>query len=156
MGMKTFALEGDGGRRLRITVRGYERNVAFNPYDANWLVCSAEVEVGAFRGAVDASFTTNDFSSFLSDVNNLMNGSAMAATFTTMEDALTFRFTIDHAGRARVTGTLRERGPFEAELSFGFESDRSWLASAHSDLQEIVESFPYRTIDAPIPLRGRT
>src|SRR5690606_14880522 len=106
--MTTLTLQGELGRRVLVTVRGYEREVALDPYDANWLRCSAEVEQGAFRGAVDASFATSDFSRFLSELDRVMSGSSAVASFTTMEEALDFRVEVDRAGRATVTGKLRE------------------------------------------------
>jgi hypothetical protein len=144
--MTTLTLQGELGRRVLITVRGYEREVALDPYDANWLRCSAEVEHGAFRGAVDASFATSDFSRFLSELDQVMNGSGAVASFTTMEEALDFRVEVDRAGRATVTGKLRELGELGADLSFAFESDRSFLTAAHSDLKRIVATFPERAI----------
>ncbi|MCB9869694.1 MAG: hypothetical protein H6837_07535 [Planctomycetes bacterium] len=83
---------------------------AEDPYDANWLRCSAEVEQGAFRGNVDASFTTNDFARFLSEMDRLMARESAAASFNTMEEALAFRIEVDRAGRATVVGKLRELG----------------------------------------------
>lgn len=129
-----------------VTVRGYEREAALNPYDSNWLRCSAEVEQGAFRGTVEASFATSDFSRFLSELDQVMNGSGAVASFTTMEEALDFRVEVDRAGRATVTGKLRELGELGADLSFAFESDRSFLTAAHSDLKRIVATFPERAI----------
>jgi hypothetical protein len=131
---------------VRVTVWGYERDAALDPYDANWLRCSAEVEQGAFRGAVAASFATSDFSRFLSELDQIINGSGTVASFTTMEEALEFRIEVDRAGRATVTGKLRELGELGAELSFAFESDRSFLAAAHSDMKRIVATFPERAI----------
>jgi transcriptional regulator with XRE-family HTH domain len=59
-------------------------------------------------------------------------GSGAVASFTTMEEALDFRVEVDRAGRATVTGKLRELGELGADLSFAFESDRSLLIAAHS------------------------
>jgi len=144
--MTTLTLHGELGRRVLITVRGYERDVALDPYDANWLRCTAEVEQDAFRGAVEASLTTSDFSRFLSELDGVMSGSSAVASFTTMEEALAFRVEVDRKGRATVTGKLRELGELGAGLSFAFESDRSFLMAAHADLKRIIAAFPERTI----------
>lgn len=45
-----------------------------------------------------------------------------------------------------MTGMLRELGELGTELSFAFESDRSFLTAAHSDLKRIVATFPERTV----------
>jgi hypothetical protein len=144
--MTNLTLLGELGRRLVIVVHGYEQEATLDPHDANWLRCSATVEQGAFRGAVDASFTVNDFARFLSELDRVMTGSSAVASFDTMEEALAFRVEVDRASRATVTGKLREVGATGAELSFAFESDRSFLTTAHSDLKRLVAAFPQRTV----------
>jgi hypothetical protein len=142
--MTTLTLRGELDRQVLITVRGYERDVGSDLYDLNWLRCSVDVEQGAFRGTVDASFTTSDFLRFLTELEQTMSRSSMAASFTTMEDALAFRVDVQHTGRATVTGTLREHGELAAQLSFAFETDQASLAAAHSDVRRIVAAFPER------------
>ena len=144
--MVNLTLLGELGRRLVIAVHSYEREAALDPYDANWLRCSAQVEQGAFRGAVDASFATSDFARFLSELDRVMTGSSAVASFNTMEEALAFRVDVDRVGRASVTGKLREVGTPGVELSFAFESDRSFLTTAHTDLKRLVAAFPERTV----------
>ena len=146
--MATLTLLGELGRKLVIAVQGFERDAAQNPSDANWLRCSAEVEQGAFRGNVDASFTTNDFARFLSEMDRVIAGESAVASFDTMEEALAFRVEVDRAGRATVVGKLREVEAGGAELSFNFESDLSFLTKTHSDLKEIVAAFPHRSAGA--------
>jgi len=146
--MMTLNLLGELGRKVVIGVHGFERDAAEDPYDANWLWCSAEVEQGAFRGIVGASFTTSDFARFLSELDRVMAGECTAASFSTMENALAFRVEVDGAGRATVVGKLRDVEAGGAELSFNFESDLSFLAKTHSDLKGIVAAFPHRTAGA--------
>jgi len=142
--MMTLTLRGELGRRLLIGVHGFERDAAEDPDDANWLRCSAEVEQGAFRGTVEASFTTNDFSCFLSEMDRLMARESTAASFNTMEEALAFRIEVDRAGRATVVGKLREVQAGGPELSFNFESDLSFLTKTHAELKDVVAAFPHR------------
>lgn len=146
--MTTLTLRGELGRKLVIGVHGFERDAAEDSYDANWLRCTAEVEQGAFRGSVDASFTTNDFACFLSELDRVMTGESAVASFNTMEEALAFRVDVDRAGRAAVVGKLREVEAGGAELSFNFESDLSFLTKAHSDLKGVVAAFPHRAAGA--------
>lgn len=144
--MTTLTIQGDLGRRVLVSVQGYERESALDSYDANWLRCSADVEHGAFRGTVAASFSTDDFSRFLEALDEIMSGSGTVAHFTTMEQALDLRVEVDRAGRATVNGQLREHGEFGGALSFAFGSDRSFLAATHADLKGIVAAFPVRTV----------
>lgn len=39
-----------------------------------------------------------------------------------------------------------ELGELGADLSFAFESDRAFLTAAHSDLKQIVATFPERAV----------
>lgn len=142
--MATLNLQGDLGRRLTIEVHGYESDAPRDWYDANWLKCSAEVEVGRFRGAVDASFTTQDFARFLSELDQVVDGAVSGASFQTMEEALSARVEVDRAGRAIVTGTLREIDVDRSALSFIFESDLSFLRRTLVELRRVVLEFPER------------
>ena len=144
--MMMVTLQAELGRKLVIGVHGFERGAAEDDlYDANWLRCSAEVEQGAFRGSVNASFRTNDFARFLLEMDQLMTGESEAASFNTMEEALEFRVEVDRAGRANVVGKLRETETGGAELTFSFESDLSFLTKTHAELKGIVAAFPHRT-----------
>lgn len=144
--MTTLVLHGEFGRRLTIDVHGYERNSSQDLYDANWLRCSVDVDLGRFRGAVDASFTTQDFARFLSELDQVMGGAAMAATFQTMEEALSIRVEVNRAGRVVVAGNLREIDAGGSALSYSFDSDLSFLQKSHSELKRIVSEFPERAV----------
>jgi hypothetical protein len=144
--MTTLVLHGEYGRRLTIDVHGYERDSFQDPYDANWLRCSVDLDAGRFRGAVDASFTTQDFARFLSEMDQVVRGDARAASFQTMEEALSIRVEVDRAGRALVTGSLREIDAGGSVLSYSIESDLSFLQRSHAELTRIVEEFPERGV----------
>lgn len=139
--METLTLRGELGTAVLITVRGYEREGGAYPDDANWLRCSTEVEQGSFRGAVAASFETGDFTRFASELDQVISGSSAIAAFNTTEEALTLRVEVDHTGQATVAGRLRKLG---AELSFVFNSDQAFLASARRDLKRVIAAFPER------------
>lgn len=142
--MANLNLRGHLERRLTIDVHDYERDGSGDPYDANWLRCSTQVDVGRFHGAVDASFTTQDFARFLSELDQVMKGTSFAAAFQTMEEALSVRVEIDRAGRIIVDGKLREIDGNGPTLSFIFESDLSFLGQAQAELKRIVLQFPER------------
>ena len=144
--MTTLVLSGEHERRLTIDVHGYERDSFQDPYDANWLKCSVDLEVGRFRGAVDASFTTQDFARFLSELDQVVQGDARVASFQTMEEALSIRVEVDRAGRAVLAGSLREIDAGGSELSYSIDSDLSFLQRSHAELKRIVAEFPERGV----------
>ena len=144
--MTTLILDGEHGRRLTIDVHGYERDSFQDPYDANWLRCSVDLDAGRFHGAVYASFTTQDFARFLSEMDQVVRGDARAASFQTIEEALSILVEVDRAGRAVVTGSLREIDAGGSVLSYSIESDLSFLQRSHAELTRIVAEFPERGV----------
>ena len=151
MTLATLNLCGELGRRLTIDVHGYEHDGPGDTYDSNWLRCSAQVDVGRFCGAVDASFTTQDFGSFLAQLELVVTGKSVEASFQTMEEALSIRVEIDRAGRAVVVGKLRETDFNGSTLSFVFDSDLSFLGRTHAELKRIVSEFPERAAAEATP-----
>lgn len=139
--MKTLTLAGELGRRLEVDVHGRERDAAADRDDASWLRCEIRLAHGTFCGAVEAAIPADDFARFLTELDALLDGSSSVASFTTMEDALAVRIEMDRAGRASVSGSLRELDD-SAVLSFAFGSDRTFLAATRADLREIVALFP--------------
>lgn len=144
--MRTVEIRGEMGRLVTIVIDDYERSGSQqDPYDANWLRCSVTAEIGKFRGEVETSLTTGDFSRFSSELNDVTARVTSVASFTTMEEALTLRIEVDRAGRATVTGTLRgsDSTP-HTSLSFGFESDLSFLRQLEVQLAHAISDFPVR------------
>lgn len=146
--MNKFIIRGERGHQLTINVHGYERESSQDPYDANWLNCSVELCLGRFRGAVDASFTTQDFSRFRLELDQVVRGVARAASFQTMEEALSIRLVADSAGRVIVAGNLRELDAGGTVLSYSIESDFSFLQRSHGELKRIVAEFPERGVSS--------
>ena len=143
--MATLELRGDLGQRIAVAVHGYERSEPqANAYDANWLRCLITVELGKFRGEVEASLTTNDFSRLAAQVAQLVSGAVGTASFDTIEESLTLGIAIDHAGRATISGMLRADASRRTSLSFDFESDVSFVRQLQIQLALVVSEFPAR------------
>lgn len=143
--MAILVFHGELGRRLKINVHEYERDVPQDPYDANWLRCSVELQLGRFSGSIDASFTTQDFARFLSELDQVVQGTATKASFHTMEEALSIRVEAVRGGRIAVEGNLHEIGAGGSVLSYCIDSDFSFLKQSHAELKRIVSEFPERT-----------
>jgi len=140
----TLVLSGERGRRLAIEVRGYERDVARDPSDANWLDCSVDLVLGRFQGSAEASFATEDFACFFAELEAVMRGSGRAAVFETMEEGLSVRVELSRGGRVTVAGQLREVEVDGSVLSYSFESDRSSIEEFQVMLGRVVSEFPAR------------
>ena len=142
--METTRIAGERGCRVVIGVRAFERDVAEGSDDNNWLSGTVEVVQGAFRGSTSASFIVDDLSRFHAEFVQVMRRAGPSASFTPMEDTLALRIEVDRAGRAMVLGKLRDSDTLGAGMTFQFESDLTFLASAQSDLERVVAAFPCR------------
>jgi hypothetical protein len=147
--MATLKILGERASKLEIQVGGYTTAAPQDPYDANWLQCSVDVDVGRFRGAVEASFMTQDFIRLADHLRDVLGGSSRKASFRTMEEALSFDIEVDRAGRAKVTGQLRDIETDGCTLDFAFENDLSFLEQTSEELRQIVAEFPERLVLEP-------
>jgi len=142
--MVILKILGEGGCKLAIHVAGYTTAVPEDPYDANWLECSIDVNVGRFYGAVEASLTTQDFARLAVQLGDLLGGSSRKANFRALEEAIIFDIELDRAGRAKVRGQLRDIDVDGCTLGFCFDSDLSFLEPLVEGLRQVVSQFPER------------
>jgi hypothetical protein len=136
-------IKGQGGG-IGIAVLGYENVEAENRSDANWLVCRVHLGIGALRGDFRATFTTDDFVAFASELRALLEGHTEVATFDPYEEALTLKVEMARTGTARISGMARHEGP-EVVVSFVVDSDQSYLSNTVRGLDEVTKQFPVRT-----------
>jgi len=142
--MITLPIKGDAGGVL-IEVSDYENASASNVSDANWLSCEIEVRASSFRGRYKASLTTEDFTCFEKELEELLSGSKQEAAFFTDEGWLRLEVTTDALGKGRVAGEASDNSSPRVSLSFAFETDRTYLEQAKNSLREITRKFPVQT-----------
>jgi hypothetical protein len=136
-------IKGHGGR-IGIVVLGYAETDSANLADANWLACAVHIELGPFRGEVNAAFTTRDFEAFSQELRDLLGGERSSALFETYEEVLQLRIEGRPTGATPITGTIQySDGPI-VRLSFTLQSDQSYLVSVVRALDAVAHQFPVR------------
>jgi len=138
-----ITIAGHGGR-LEIIVHGYERENASNTSDANWLNCTLRFEIGLFSGATRLSLETHDIESFCQELKSLLLSGGNEAELAPLEDVIQCKITPTKLGHALISGTVKTCNLVNAELSFSFDSDQSYLTLTGMDLETVIEAFPIR------------
>jgi hypothetical protein len=140
--MKTVTLKTDDGS-IRIEVLRYESNKESNFSDANWLTCKVSINIEPFRGSYTASFTTIDFRDFCEQVDGLLGGRCQKAVFETDEGALSIYINMNHMGTLYIEGNSKTLNSY---LKFKLSADRSYLTELKRDLEDVVSSFPVKSV----------
>ena len=136
-----MGLSGEGGDLL-VSIGIRENDAPQTLEDANWVIGTVSVAVGAFRGDYTASFMSRDFADFQAQLEKVVNAGIGVASFRTVEDNLEIDIEVGRLGQARVHGVARTIGPPSAEFDFSFESDLGRIATACMGLRRIVSEFP--------------
>jgi hypothetical protein len=114
----------------------------FDYWDANWIVCEVEIAAGGFRGTFRADLRSEEFRSFLEDVEELRRTLEAAATFTTMEGQIALSLTGDGKGRVCVTGEALDVAGTGNRLQFSFALDQTCLPPICQSLESLLAAFP--------------
>ena len=139
----SVSIEGQDGRGV-IRAVAYERPVATDSADANWLTSAIEISTGNFSGVVDGALTTEDVDQFRQDLAKALEAGNGIAEFRTLEQILELKIILNARGHATVFGALHSLDRPATVLSFSFETDQSFLRRTASDVDGIVEAFPIR------------
>jgi hypothetical protein len=130
--------------RISIEVDGYERPLAENQDDANWLKCIISVNAGPFSGSFKTAFTTHDFVVLHERIQNQLAEMSGDITFENTEGDLTLNINIDKKGTALMSGTVHPHKSLETSLRFEFESDQSYIEQTRRQVQAVIRKFPVR------------
>lgn len=142
--MKTLSIGTQNRERLSISVLDYERTVCGEIFDDNWLTSKLEISVGSFSGDFGLSLTTQDFISFLQQLDSLYQTLKGQAKFETMEGQIEFVLLANGRGEIEVSGHVMDLPGIGNRLEFHFTIDQTYLLSALRDLHEITTKFPIR------------
>ena len=114
-------------------------------WDGNWIACRIDVEVGGFRGGVDASLRAEDFISFREALQRILATRQGEASFETMEEWLVARVVGDGRGHYETVCELRDAPGSGNRLYFQLGFDEEPTMSGLIDaLEEIARAFPVR------------
>jgi hypothetical protein len=127
---------------IALTLKGRERPDSTDYWDANWLVCTAEVAASTFRGSVDSSLITEDLVQFHQQVQQLYERPGGEAELTTMEGWLTLRLTGDGRGHVEATCRLRDPAASANTLECCLNLDQSYLPPLLRQLATVLKTYP--------------
>lgn len=143
--MKDMRIHGVGGA-IVIHVFGYERSVAENTSDANWLNCRVDIDVPPFSGVYDASFSTQDFLNFGQEIKVLSDNLSGQAAFETDEGALKLRLTMQARGELIIEGEAAVATAARTTLKFKLQADQSFLGDLRKAAMGVLTEFPVRSV----------
>jgi hypothetical protein len=143
--MASFSIGTSKAESVRVTVNNYERAITGEYYDDNWVAAEVSISVGAFSGHFSAAFLTPDFVQFRSTLQSLCETLKGEAVFSTLEEQLSIKLTVDDIGHLEVQGVAIDHPGMGNELKFTFDLDQTYLPKIMSDLDEIITLFPIRS-----------
>ena len=143
MNMATLSIGGSQKEKVTVHVTKYERAQSSEHHDDTWLNVVVLVSAGALSGEFSATFVTEEFVTFRSQVQTLYQTLKGTATSTTIERQLALTSVGDGRGHVHVKGEARDQPGVGHSLSFEL-IDQTQLASALRAFDQITEAFPVR------------
>jgi hypothetical protein len=143
LGASTEVLIGDSGAQ-HLLIRPLFRSHPglFDYWDGNWIDCELEIVAGGFRGRFRADLRSEEFHTFLQEVEGLSRTVEGTATFTTMEGQIALSLSGDGKGSVRVSGEAIDVAGIGNRLQFGFDIDQTSLPSICRSLDDLLAAFP--------------
>lgn len=143
MGASTEVLIGDSDAE-HVLIRPLFRSQPglFDDRDGNWIDCELQIVAGCFRGAFRADLRSEEFHTFLEEVEGLSRTRDATASFTTMEGQIVLSLTGDGKGHIRVTGEAIDAVSVGNRLQFVFDIDQTHLPPISEALGHLVAAFP--------------
>jgi hypothetical protein len=132
--------------QLKISILGYEREPVGEYYDDNWLNCYIELSFGAFNGAFEASFLTNDFVLLLPQLEALYKDLDGEAKFSSLEQQLEFTLMGNGKGLIELNGKAIDHRGSANHLKFNCELDQTFLPSIIQKLKILISDYPQRAL----------
>ena len=143
MGASTEVLIGDSDAE-HVLIRPLCRSQPglFDDRDGNWIDCELQVVAGCFRGGFRADLRSEEFHTFLEEVEGLSRTPDGTARFTTMEGQSALSLTGDGKGHVRVTGEAIDAVAVGNRLQFVFDIDQTQLPPISESLGHLLAAFP--------------
>ena len=114
----------------------------FDSADGNWIDCELEVVAGGFRALFPAHLRSEEFQSFLEEVQDLHRTLDGAARFTTLEGQIALSITGDGKGGVHVSGEAIDDAGSGNRLQLKFDIDQTYLPPICASLEHLLAAFP--------------
>jgi hypothetical protein len=143
LGASTEVLIGDSDAE-HVLIRPLFRSQPglFDDRDGNWIDCELQIVAGCFRGGFRADLRSEEFHTFLEEVEGLSRTRDGTASFTTMEGQIALSLTGDGKGHVRVTGEAIDAVAVGNRLQFVFDIDQAQLPPISESLGHLLAAFP--------------
>jgi hypothetical protein len=143
LGASTEILIGDSSAQ-HVLIRPLFRSQPglFDDRDGNWIDCELEIVAGCFRGGFRADLRSEEFQTFLDEVEGVSRTLDGTASFTTMEGQIALSLTGDGKGHVRVTGDAIDAAGIGNRLQFVFDIDQTYLPPVCESLGHLLAAFP--------------
>jgi hypothetical protein len=122
--------------RERLEVALLSSPAAEEGYD--WVPARAHVAVGGFQGSTDLTIMASDMKRFHAAVESMYRRLKGEAEFTTLEDQLYIKVTVDALGHVQATGYLKDDASFGNRLCFQIAFDQSLLGRTVRELEQAL------------------
>ena len=114
----------------------------FDYRDGNWIDCELEIVAGGFRGNFAADLRSEEFHTFLDEVEGLSRTLQGSASFATREGQIALSLSGDGNGHVRVRGEAIDVAGTGNRLQFGFDVDQTCLPAICRSLEYLLTAFP--------------
>lgn len=116
-------------------------------WDGNWLVTRVGIQTGGFNGRINADLRTDEFASFLAELEQLYVKLTGTASFAPMEPWLTIKVTGGGLGHFTADCEARDGFPKDAIgsggiLSFEIAFDQTELPPIIDQLKQLLSAYP--------------
>ncbi len=145
MAASTEVLIGESSAQ-HVLIRPLSRSNAglFDERDGNWIDCEVELVAGGFQGRFRTDVSSEEFQTFLEQVDGLSTAVDGTASLTTMEGQIALSLTGDGTGHVRVTGEAVDVAGSGNRLQFGFDMDDASLSGIARSLGYLLAAFPMK------------
>lgn len=129
------------GRFIEIIILHRNNSESIDVEDANWLDAEIKINVPGFKGLYNANLRADDFERFYKDLNKLKAGKIFQIEFTTMEDGIYLKGSLDLLGNIKWKGIARSYWG-NSVLTFEIETDYASIDTLIEQTLEILNEFP--------------
>jgi hypothetical protein len=141
----TEVLIGGAGAQ-HVLIRPLSRSTPglFDAGERDGIDCEIEIGAGSFQGRFRADIRSDEFQTFLEQIEALTAAPDGTASLTSMEGQMAVSFSGDGRGRIRVAGEAVDVAGADSRLQFGFEVDSASLSEIARSLEHLLAAFPVR------------
>lgn len=137
-----FELGRSEGDRLAVSPRGRLHPEASDYWDGNWVDADVTIRAGAFRGAFEAQFRTNEFERFRDGLRTLHEELIGRATFDPIEPWLRIDIVGDGRGHLHADCQACDSPGIGNRLHFALDFDQTDLPPLPRELDVVCRAFP--------------